>query len=722
MRITGEYTVCLHLELLRIDLIIRRAVRRWQQAGQDLDEKFRGLHINFQQVQDLLALPIGGNWGSINPPTADDESEYSQNEALIREQIAEVYAEASRDGSMVPLLELKERLGLSDFEYDALLICLAPAVDSRYEKIFGFLQDDVTQKYASIGLIFDLLLPDGMQRMCFLESFTSSPLNKYHLLQPINNPGGAGHSLLRQAYLPAPEIITWLIGAYHAPAGFEGAVHLSDTAESVLPAGLLPETELNADLIREASPVVILYGQDDLQQTETARYLSAALNQPLLTVDISKVAEPHFSDGTLIDYVLRDALLNGAIPQFINWDALPAEAGLQQALFQKINLLDIPVILQSRSIWQINRNGSRHIKPVQWVKCDLPNSTQRFQLWRNLLSDEDGPTAQEIDILSGQFTLTSNQIRNAVYTARDTALQQNRTITTADLYDAARMHSSHHLESLAVKIPPRYGWNDIVLPEDEMTTLHEIAETVRWRSVVLEDWGVGQRLMPNAGISALFAGPSGTGKTLAAQVIAAELKMDLYKIDLSTVVSKYIGETEKNLERIFTQAHNSNSILFFDEADAIFGKRSEVKDAHDRYANIEVVYLLQRMETYDGIVILATNLRANLDDAFTRRLQFVVDFPFPDEEERLKIWNVLFPPGVPREPGIDFASLAHRFKLTGGSIRNIIIGAAFLAASQSVPVSTPHILRALRREMQNMGRLINEKDVTMLIQEDIHGQ
>ena len=187
--------------------------------------------------------------------------------------------------------------------------------------------------------------------------------------------------------------------------------------------------------------------------------------------------------------------------------------------------------------------------------------------------------------------------------------------------------------------------------------------------------------------------------------------MDLYKIDLSTVVSKYIGETEKNLERIFTQARNSNTILFFDEADAIFGKRSEVKDAHDRYANIEVGYLLQRMESYDGVVILSTNLRSNLDEAFTRRLQFVVDFPFPDEVQRLNIWKVLFPPGVPRDPGIDFAALAKKFKLPGGSIRNIIVNAAFMAASEKTAVSTRHILHGIRREMQKMGRLIQESDL-----------
>jgi SpoVK/Ycf46/Vps4 family AAA+-type ATPase len=229
--------------------------------------------------------------------------------------------------------------------------------------------------------------------------------------------------------------------------------------------------------------------------------------------------------------------------------------------------------------------------------------------------------------------------------------------------------------------------------------------------VVLEEWGLGRKLVSSEGVTLLFAGPPGTGKTMAAEIIAGELGLDLFKIDLSTIVSKYIGETEKNLERIFTEAESSNAILFFDEADALFGKRSEVRDSHDRYANIEISYLLQRMEAYDGVTILATNLRANLDDAFTRRLQFAVDFPFPEEVDRLRIWQTLFPPNVPRGADLDFVLLARRFKLAGGSIRNIIVSAAYLAANDGRSVTMEHLLHGTRRELQKMGRLVGEQDL-----------
>ena len=219
------------------------------------------------------------------------------------------------------------------------------------------------------------------------------------------------------------------------------------------------------------------------------------------------------------------------------------------------------------------------------------------------------------------------------------------------------------------------------------------------------------RSLLSAGVTALFSGEPGTGKTMAAEIIAAELGLDLYKIDLSAVVSKYIGETEKNLEKIFGEARSSNAILFFDEADALFGKRSEVRDAHDRYANIEISYLLQRMEAYDGVTILATNLRANLDEAFTRRLQFSVHFPFPDEDDRLRIWQTLFPPNVPRHEELDFGLLARRFRLAGGSIRNIIVSAAYLAAADGGGLTMHHLFHGTRRELQKMGRLIGEDDL-----------
>jgi SpoVK/Ycf46/Vps4 family AAA+-type ATPase len=279
-------------------------------------------------------------------------------------------------------------------------------------------------------------------------------------------------------------------------------------------------------------------------------------------------------------------------------------------------------------------------------------------------------------------------------------------ITMTDLYQAARLHSNVRLASLARKLTPRYTWEDIILPEDRLQQLREMCAFVNFRSMVYDKWGFDQKLSLGKGLNVLFAGPPGTGKTMAAEIIANDLGLDVYKIDISMVVSKYIGETEKNLSRIFAEAESSNAILFFDEADALFGKRSEVRDSHDRYANIEIGYLLQRMEEYEGVVILASNFRKNMDEAFVRRLHFAVEFPMPDEEDRRRIWEGVWPERTPRNADVDLPFLANRFEVAGGNIRNIALGSAFLAASGGGEVTMKHIVRATRREYQKMGKVV----------------
>jgi SpoVK/Ycf46/Vps4 family AAA+-type ATPase len=283
-------------------------------------------------------------------------------------------------------------------------------------------------------------------------------------------------------------------------------------------------------------------------------------------------------------------------------------------------------------------------------------------------------------------------------------------VTRDDLQAAARLQSQPRLSDVAQRIEARYRWDDIVLPEERVAQLREIALQVRYQHVVYEQWGFAPKASLGRGVSALFVGESGTGKTMAAEVIAAELGLDLYKIDLSGLVSKYIGETEKNLSRVFDEASGANAILFFDEADAVFGKRTEVRDSHDRYANIEVSYLLQKIEEYDGIVVLASNLRANLDEAFLRRLKAIIDFPFPEEADRRRIWELNLRSRAPLADDVDLEFAARQFRLAGGNIRNIALLGAFLAASEGGPIAMRHVVRAARREFQKLGRLVTQAD------------
>jgi SpoVK/Ycf46/Vps4 family AAA+-type ATPase len=319
----------------------------------------------------------------------------------------------------------------------------------------------------------------------------------------------------------------------------------------------------------------------------------------------------------------------------------------------------------------------------------------------------------DIDLaaVAATFKFTGGQIRDAAAMAINLACLRGAEpvqVGAADLYEACRFQSNQRLSTLARKIVPKYTWDDIILPGDRVERLREICNQVKYRERVHGEWGFDRKLSLGKGLSVLFSGPSGTGKTMAAEIIAATLGLELYKIDLSTVVSKYIGDTEKNLSRIFGEAETSNAILFFDEADALFGKRSEVRDSHDRYANIETGYLLQRMEEYDGVVILATNFRKNMDEAFVRRLQFTVEFPFPGEEDRRRIWQGVWPSDTPCDPALDVEFMARRFEITGGSIRNIALAAAFLAADDGNVVTMGHLIHATKREFQKMGKVMTE--------------
>ena len=344
----------------------------------------------------------------------------------------------------------------------------------------------------------------------------------------------------------------------------------------------------------------------------------------------------------------------------------------------------------------------------------MPDVPLRRTAWKRALEQVSSTSTDSLETeLAVQFRLTPAQIRGAA--ARIVQQQAMRgdggELAPADAYAACRRQSHHKLSELAIKIEPHYTWEDLVLPAVQQERLKELCRQVMYRHRVLSEWGFERKLARASGVSALFAGPSGTGKTMAAEVIAHELRRDLYKVDLSGVVNKYIGETEKNLAKIFLEAEASNAILFFDEADALFGKRTKISNAHDRYANVETSYLLQRVEAYEGVVILATNLRENIDEAFTRRITFVVDFPFPDIASRKVIWRTHFPPQAPVGDDVDYDWLSSQLQVTGGAIKNIVLTAAFLAAADGGVIGMSHLLGGARREFEKIGKLWNEQAV-----------
>jgi hypothetical protein len=701
----------LQAELTRIDRWLQRAVQRWRLAGQDPADTFRGLYLSEEAVDALLERPLHTNWGQLTQLSPAEEEAYRRLTAQASAEVKAIAAHAKAAGQRLRLYELAQAFGLERFDLDVLLIALAPALDLRYEKLYGYLQDDVTRKRPTINLALDLLCEANATRLMRLSHFKDdAPLFKYRLVERVTDASHAKAPLLSQSLAPDEAIVAWLLGNFqpHSDLGFHADLISPQrtAADELLVADALGDLQFDF----EQNPLCVFYGPDHARQLAAARLLAAEAARELLLVDLAAVVKAGQTPAQAVRLALRDARLAGAWPLLVGWDACLVEGVPPADILSEVCAHPDTLIIVGRTHW--HPKDVERTRPFTWIEFDMPDYAHREALWEHFLErDEDADDTFDLAALSSQFVLTASQIRDAVASARDLSAQRGDLLQEADLFMAARSHSSLGLLNLARKLTPRYDWTDIILPDDQRTILREVVSTVRGRSVVLEGWGVGQKLASSQGVTVLFAGPPGTGKTMAAEVIAAELRFDLYKIELSGIVSKYIGETEKNLERIFNEAERSNAILFFDEADAIFGKRSEVKDSHDRYANIEISYLLQRMEAYDGVTILATNLRANLDEAFTRRLQFAVDFPFPEEADRLRIWETLFPPGVPRATNLDLEYMARRFKLAGGSIRNIIVSAAYLAAADGGMVKMEHLLHGTRRELQKMGRLLREKDM-----------
>lgn len=720
----------LHLqaELARLDILIQRQVIRWQLSGQDPNDAFRGLYISDSEAGALLGRGFSSNWGGGIQLPAEQDVHIQQALKTAQERSQKIVRRASEQGQRTRLLDLESYFSLSDFDLDVLLICLAPALDLRYERLYGYLQDDVTRKRPSVNLALDLLCQPGPERLAKLSRFSpEAPLFRYRLLEKAASLSGDKSTVLSQTLTIDESVVAWLLGRYQPHTELLAFSSLQPARRSGFSDLLAEQLRAVQDLSGDEPPILVLFGRDQAAQDAAAHHVAGEKGLPLLVVNLDRLENADQvtrTDASSLDHILdhildnilrlalRDARMVGAIPYLRGWDVCLQDGIPSNGLLAE--LCDFPgiAILSSSTTWRAA--GIDRQRPISWLEFGIPIYAERRQIWQHYLEQSGvGEQVADLTSLAGQFQLTIGQIRDAVTAARDWALQSGEPIDNAGLFAAARLYSNPRLSSLARKLQPRYGWDDIVLPNDQRTLLFEIVNTVRQRPRVLDEWGVGRKLASSRGVTVLFAGPPGTGKTMGAEVIAGELGLDLYKIDLSTVVSKYIGETEKNLERIFNEAESSNAILFFDEADSLFGKRSEVRDSHDRYANIEISYLLQRMEAYDGVTILATNLRANLDEAFTRRLQFAVDFPFPEEADRLRIWQTLFPPEIPCSSDVDLAILARRFKIAGGNIRNIIVNAAFLAAADGGQVGMSHLLHGTRRELQKMGRLVSEGDMIL---------
>jgi ATP-dependent 26S proteasome regulatory subunit len=699
-------------ELERLDLLIQAAVNR-ARAVQGVAGEFQGLYIPEQEVDSLLSHPTGlPHWADEAGPATLP----AVRDALDRivAGISEKKAASLREGVRLRLAELAGLFGLTPFDTDALLISIAPEIDLRYEKLYAYLQDDVTKKRPTIDLVLNLLSPSFETKLAYRQRFApQAPLVRHGLLALFDDPMQQQPPLLGKHLKVDERIVSYLFDSDELDA------RLLPYARPIAPRLriedlLLPDV-LKLPLISLARkqnepPIFYFQGPYGVGKQSVAEALCRETGRRLLVLDGEKlltVDEPLFE--AIARLAVREALLQDAVLYWDGFDGLLTDErqAWRIALLRRLEEQPGPAILAGNSPWE--PAGVFQTRPFVRFEIPRPTYRERVTLWQAALDGTTLEGGDELLALAGKFRFSGGQIRDAAATARNLARRREADgarVTIADLNAACRLQSNRKLETLARKITPHYTWTDIVLPPERVRQLREICNQVKYRARVYDEWGFERKLSMGKGLNMLFAGPSGTGKTMAAEIIGGELGLDVYKIDLSTVVSKYIGETEKNLARIFGEAETSNAILFFDEADALFGKRSEVHDSHDRYANIETSYLLQRMEEYDGMAILATNLHKNMDEAFVRRMHFTVEFPFPDATNRRRIWEQIWPVETPRDPGLDLDFMARRFEITGGSIRNIALAAAFLAADDGQVVNMEHLIRGMQREYRKMGKVV----------------
>ena len=676
----------LRAELGRVDARLASHLRRWLDANEGVVDEYRGLYVSDEAVTAVVT----GDHDSDRERTTVDRADASAREAV-----------SLAAGVDLRLARLATTFALSPTEVDVVLFALAPDLDPTYELQYSYLQDDVTRKRPTVHLLTRLLSGDDStddgddhadDPVARLTPFARDATLRREGLVTLAH-ADSGTPFAARSVAVTPRVREFLLGTDAVAEELAGVVTRHAVAD---PPTLVGEAaRLFERVSRVEEPItVVVSGPLGSGKCALAEAVSHARGDPLLVVDAARIGNGVAGERETIDHVRREALLQNATVCVTDVDRLEDAS----RLLNRLDDVPSPLVLAGETAWSPSSDPSE--RAVLTGSLSVPDVETRRAVWADQLGD--AVSAEVVDDLATTFRLTPGQVTAAVTRA---TCGTDGPVTHAALFGACRALSALELGTLGRRIEPTYSWDDIALSPDRLAHLREVASQIRERSTVYSAWGFEGRFSLGIGTVALFCGPPGTGKTMAAEIIARDVGLDLYRIDLASVVSKYVGETEKNLGRVFDAAEASNTILLFDEADALFGKRSEVSDAHDRYANIEVAYLLQRVEAYDGTVVLTTNHEKNIDRAFLRRIHHRIDFPRPDEAVREQIWQAVFPSETP-VGDLDYAFLA-TFAITGGNIKNIALRAAFLAAADDARIEMVHVVRAIRRELQKEGTLID---------------
>jgi hypothetical protein len=677
-------------ELLRLVNRLARHIEAQRRDGRTLaSDPLRGLAIEEGEAEQL----IGELAADLAQPPAPPKPAANHRSPL---DLTECLQET-------PLRRAERLFQLHPPEFNALLLALAVEIDIRFARLVAFLNDHISRPRPTIGLALALSGPE-----LNAADFCGRPALRFGLLRTEGD-GPLSALVLRVA----PEMLTRLV----APSGDESlprGVRLRPGTGPSLDAAII-DPHQGARLHRWSAnlagapkvPPLLLAGSEGAGRATLVQAASEAAGRRLIEVAWT-------ADGAeKLEQAGREAFWHQTTLLVRVGDGVGSES--LAALWAELSKWEVPLAL---AISPALIEAARAAAPVPPVVLEVQplGIEQRDTLWQRLLAGpgtetrielseaERGELAARYDFLPGQL---ARALQSAV--AEHELTGTGGALGFKALSLACRAIGSAGIGPLAQRLPQPYTRRDLVLPQHLLDELDLASSWMKNRRRVFEDWGFSRRLALGQGLTALFTGEPGTGKTMAAQVLARELGLELFRIDLSRVMSKYIGETEKNLSRLFDDARASGAILFFDEADALFGKRSEVKDAHDRYANLEIGYLLQRMEEHTGTTVLATNRARDLDEAFTRRFHFIMDFPMPGPSERRRIWEGMLPPEAEREAEIDLESLASDYEISGGEIRNSVLSAAFIAAADGLPLGLRHLKRGLRRELLKTGRVLDSR-------------
>ncbi|WP_213450317.1 ATP-binding protein [Rhizomonospora bruguierae] len=644
-----------------LEEVVRSAVATRRAADPHPDDPFRGLYLSDEALDAVLAAarePFG-------PWSADPV-----------------------DGRLGALAAAAR---LTTLDVSLLLVALAPDVDGRFEQFYGYLNDDVTRRRATVGLALRLCGVPEAAAAARARLAAGAPLVDLDLVR-VEDPE---RPVLSRALRVPDRVSAHLLGADPPEPLLTGVVAPADGSGPTPPGA----AELVRALRTAGARLAYLRERPGGSGLALGAAALAATGRAAVAVDARRLSAA-LHPAEVAGLVVREAVLRGA-----GIVLGPVDGTEPWAVWRRLAAGPVPLLAYGSGAWD---PGWCEHAPLQVEAPALP-APERAAAWRSALAGRLAPGVDPATA-TAHFVLPAPAIHRAAEAAALLAAAEGSEVGEAHLRAGARGQNAAGLARLARRIEPAVGFADLVLPPPVLAQLHELAGRARHRERVLADW----RMRPGGGrgrgVTALFAGDSGTGKTMSAEVVAGALGLEMYTVNLATVVDKYVGETEKNLERIFDEAAGVNAVLLFDEADAIFGKRSEVRDAHDRYANIESAYLLQRMETFDGLAVLATNLRANLDDAFTRRLDLVVDFPMPDAGARRALWDRCLGTELPRASDVDLDFLADAFDLAGGHIRSAAVTAAYLSAEVGRPVGMAELIGAVGREYRKLGRLTLESE------------